>query len=274
MTGTVLDRILDKKREEVEHAKRVRSIVDLEAGAAAAPPTRGFVAALRSRIDSGQPAVIAEAKRASPSKGLLREPYDPAAIAAAYAAGGAACLSVLTDESFFQGSAADLVAARDGCDLPVLRKDFVVDPYQVVEGRGMGADCILLIVAALDDGSLRELHELALRLGMDVLVEVHDRAELLRAAALEPALIGINNRDLRTFETRLDTTIGLLADVPAQSIVVSESGIGTLEDVARLREYGVGAYLVGEAFMRAPDPGARVRELFFDSTFAAPSSNG
>ncbi|HEX6066577.1 MAG TPA: indole-3-glycerol phosphate synthase TrpC, partial [Longimicrobiales bacterium] len=236
----------------------------IEKSAAAAPAPRDFVAALKSRIDAGQPAVIAEIKRASPSKGLLREKFVPAEIARSYEAGGAACLSVLTDREFFQGANGDLKAARGACKLPVLRKDFLFDPYQVLEARAMGADCILLIAACLSLREMKPLEDLALELGMAVLVEVHDAAELDAALQLRTPLIGINNRDLRTFQTRLETTLDLLEYTPENRTVVTESGIAVREDVARLRRHGVSAFLVGEAFMRAPDPGAALRALFVD----------
>ena len=218
--------------------------------------------AIESRLRMGEPAVIAEIKKASPSKGVLRADFRPAEIAASYARAGAACLSVLTDRDFFQGAPEHLQQARAACALPVLRKDFIIDPYQVYEARVWGADCILLIVAALGDAQLTELSDLALHLGMDVLVEVHDAEELERALALHVPLIGINNRSLRTFETRLDVTLGLLGRIPAGRIVVTESGILAPEDVALMRANGVHAFLVGEAFMRAPDPGERLMQLF------------
>jgi indole-3-glycerol phosphate synthase len=258
----VLERILSAKAEELARAKRARPLGQLEARARAAPPARDFVGALRAKIAEGRPAVIAEIKRASPSRGVLREPFDPEAIAASYERHGAACLSVLTDEPFFQGRLEDLERARAASSLPALRKDFVVDPYQVVESRAAGADCVLLIAAALDAARLRELEAAAHELGMAVLVEVHDEAELERAAALVTPLLGINNRDLRTFETRLETTLGLLARVPPGRIVVTESGILAPGDVERLRASGVECFLVGEAFMRAPDPGAELARLF------------
>ena len=261
----VLVRIIrHKAREVAERAERTPLRVLGERAQAQAPP-RGFAAALRSRIAAGEPAVIAELKKASPSKGVLREDYDPPGIARDYAAGGAAALSVLTDEAFFQGADRHLEQARSASGLPVLRKDFVIDPWQVYEARTLGADCILLIVAALGDAQLNELAGLAVHLGMDVLVEVHDAAELERAAHLEPLLLGINNRNLRTFETTLDTTLDLLDRIPAGRSVVTESGIHTRADVARMRAAGVHGFLVGEAFMRADRPGARLRELFFDA---------
>ncbi len=260
----ILRRILDHKAEEVRARAARVPLAELERRVAAAPPTRGFLAALRGKMEAGLPAVIAECKRASPSKGVIREDYDPAAIARGYEAAGAACLSVLTDERYFQGVDAHLLAARDAVALPVIRKDFVIDAYQVWEARALGADCILLIVAGLDDRRLAELAGLARRLGLDVLVEVHDREELERAHVLRTPLVGINNRDLRTFKTSLQTTLDLLHDVMHDRTLVTESGIHTREDIALMRRHGVNAFLVGEAFMSAPDPGARLRELFFD----------
>ena len=255
---TVLERILEVKRREVAAAKKAVPESALKARIDRAGATRDFVAALRAR----RPAVIAEIKKASPSRGVLREQYDPAAIAASYERGGAACLSVLTDREFFQGAAEHLRAARGACALPVLRKDFVIDPYQVLESRAMGADCILLIAACLSGEAMSELEAAAASLGMAVLVEVHDGLELEAAASLRTPLLGINNRDLKTFETRLETTLGLLGRVPRGRIAVTESGILATDDVARLRKAGVEAFLVGEAFMRAPDPGSELRRLF------------
>lgn len=257
----ILQRILETKRAEVRAAKAAIPDAEMERRARSAPPVRDFVGALRAKIDAGRPAVIAECKRASPSKGLIREDYDPAAIARSYEAGGAACLSVLTDREYFQGAPEHLAAARAACALPVLRKDFTIDPYQVAEARAMGADCILLIAAALDPSAMRELERAALDLGMAVLVEVHDGAELDLAVQLRTPLIGINNRNLRTFETRLETTVNLLPRVPAERIAVTESGIGSPEDVAGLWEAGVRAFLVGESLMRTPDPGKALLEL-------------
>ena len=251
---SILEKIVAAKRAEIEAAKKRVPEVKLDG----APPLRDFVAALRAK----RPAVIAEVKRASPSKGLLRADFDPAAIARSYEKAGAACMSVLTDREFFQGAPEHLSAARAACALPTLRKDFVIDPYQVRESRALGADCILLIVACLEDAQLRELERAALELGMAVLVEVHDGAELERALHLKTPLIGINNRNLRTFETRLDTTLGLLPRVPKGRIVVTESGILSPTDVAQMRAQGVDTFLVGEAFMRAADPGAALRQLF------------
>ncbi|MDE0460391.1 MAG: indole-3-glycerol phosphate synthase TrpC [Chromatiales bacterium] len=253
-----------KAREVAERAERTPMRVLGERAEAQAAP-RGFAQALRSRIASGEPAVVAELKKASPSKGVLREDFDPDRIARDYAAGGAAALSVLTDEAFFQGADLHLGQARAASGLPVLRKDFTIDAWQVYEARALGADCILLIVAALGDAQLNELAALAAHLGMDVLVEVHDAAELERAAHLESLLLGINNRDLRTFETTLDTTLDLLDRIPAGRTVITESGIRTRADVARMRAAGVHGFLVGETFMRAERPGAKLRELFFDA---------
>jgi indole-3-glycerol phosphate synthase len=254
---SVLERILAVKRAEVAAAKR--AFPGVEARARAAPATRDFVGALRAK----KPAVIAEIKRASPSKGLLRANFDPAAIAKSYEQAGAACMSVLTDREFFQGSAEDLIKARAACALPALRKDFLIDPYQAFEARALGADCVLLIAACLEDAQMRELEKVAQGLGMAVLVEVHDAAELERALALSTPLIGINNRNLRTFETRLETTLELLPSIPPRRVVVTESGILSTADVRRMRERGVDTFLVGEAFMRADDPGKELRKLFF-----------
>jgi indole-3-glycerol phosphate synthase len=258
----ILKRILEVKAQEIAAALTARPLAELRARAADAAPVRDFAGALRAKLAAGEPAVIAEIKKASPSRGLLREAFVPAAIAAAYARHGAACISVLTDRSFFQGSAEDLVAARGACGLPVLRKDFVIDAYQVYEARVWGADCILLIAAALTPHQMIELEQVAHELGMSVLVEVHDAAELDAALALETPLLGINNRDLRTFATRLETTYALLGRIPADRIPITESGILTPADVAAMRERGVHAFLVGEAFMRATDPGAALSGLF------------
>lgn len=257
-----LGRILDAKADEVAAGKMRVPVAELRARALDAGPPRGFARAIETAIGAGHAAVIAEIKKASPSKGLLREAFDPPAHARSYATAGATCLSVLTDAPFFQGRIDDLRAARAACALPVLRKDFVIDPWQVYEARAVGADALLLIVAALEEARLADLHALALELGLDVLVEVHDRAEMERTRALRPALLGINNRNLRTFETRIETTLELLDGVPAGARVVSESGIHSAQDVARLRAGGVHAFLVGEALMRAPDPGTRLTELF------------
>jgi len=256
-----LKKILQVKATELERSKEIASIASVRRDAEARDRPRDFVGALRAKIAAGRPAVIAEIKKASPSRGVIREDFDPAAIAKSYADGGAACLSVLTDERFFQGRAEHLALARRSSGLPVLRKDFVIDPYQVYESRALGADCILLIAAALDLPRMRELETLAAGLGMAVLVEVHNEAELELALKLNTPLLGINNRDLRTFETTLDTTLGLLPRVPSDRIVVTESGIVSSADVRRMRAHGVHAFLVGEAFMRAADPGAALREL-------------
>jgi indole-3-glycerol phosphate synthase len=258
----ILDKIVTRKREEIAERRAGVPPAEISARAAAAPPPRGFVGALRAKIGAGLPAVIAEVKKASPSKGVMRADFRPAEIARSYAAGGAACLSVLTDVDFFQGADAYLQQARAACTLPALRKDFTIDAYQVHEARALGADCILLIVAALDDARLRDLAQLAAELGMDVLVEVHDAAELDRALATNALLIGINNRNLRTFQTRLETTLDLRGRVPLDRLLVTESGIHTPADVARMRDAGVHAFLVGETFMRANDPGAELKRLF------------
>jgi indole-3-glycerol phosphate synthase len=259
---SILERIMAVKRAEVAAAKASLPIATLEKRAGEAGSARDFVEALQKKIDAGEAAVIAEIKRASPSKGVMREQFDPAGIAKSYAAGGAACLSVLTDREFFQGAPEHLSAARAACALPALRKDFVFDRYQVLEARAMGADAILLIAACLSAAEMKALEDAALGLGMAVLVEVHDAAELDAALALRTPLVGVNNRDLRTFETRIETTLGLLERMPADRIVITESGIASAADVARLRGRGVNAFLVGEAFMRAPDPGAGLRTLF------------
>ena len=258
----ILQRILARKHEEVEQRSRIRSLDSVRNRAAGQPPARGFVEAIRRKHASGEAAVIAEVKKASPSKGLIRPNFDPAAIACSYEAGGAACLSVLTDVDFFQGSNRYLGEARGACALPVLRKDFIVDPYQVYEARMIGADCILLIVAALEDAPLVEMANLAHELGMDVLVEVHDIDELERALQTDCELIGVNNRNLRTFEVSLDTTLELRQAVPPDRTLVTESGIATAADVARLREAGVETFLIGESFMREADPGAALQRLF------------
>ena len=258
----ILPKILARKAEEIAERSARLSLDELRRQAQNLPPPRPFAGDLERTIARGRPAVIAEIKRASPSKGLLRDPFRPAEIAQSYAAAGATCLSVLTDRDFFQGSEEYLREARAACELPVLRKDFIIDPYQVYEARLIGADCILLIVAALDDARLLELERLAMDLDLDVLVEVHDATELQRALAIGATLIGVNNRNLRTFETRLDTTLNLLPQIPAGCTVVTESGIHTPADVALMRAHGVHAFLVGEAFMRAPEPGAKLAELF------------
>ena len=257
----ILVKILQRKCEEIIERSKVNSLQDLIEKAKDADSVRGFINALEAKIAENEAAVIAEIKKASPSKGILRENFIPADIAKSYEQGGAACLSVLTDVDYFQGSEAYLVAARAACDLPVIRKDFIIDPYQVYEARAMSADCILLIVSALDDESLNSLLQLAHQLGMDVLVEVHDAAEMQLALDTGAKLIGINNRDLRTFETSLDTTLNML-DVPGDRILVTESGIHTAADVELMRKNNVNAFLVGEAFMRAENPGEKLHDLF------------
>ncbi|MBP6902062.1 MAG: indole-3-glycerol phosphate synthase TrpC [Burkholderiaceae bacterium] len=258
----ILNQIVAVKREEIAAGRAAISEATLRQQAAAADAPRGFAAALRAKIAAGQAAVIAEAKKASPSKGVIRADFRPDDIAASYQRGGAACLSVLTDQRFFQGSAAYLQQAREACSLPVIRKDFIVDPYQVAEARAMAADCILLIAACLGDGQMAELEACAHELGLDVLVEVHDGDELERALRLKTPLLGINNRNLRTFEVTLDTTLGLLPRVPADRLLVTESGILGPADVQTMRAASVHAFLVGEAFMRADDPGAELARLF------------
>ncbi len=258
----ILKKIVDVKRQEVAAALKRKSLEAMRADAESRVLTRDFVGALRNKIAAGQAAVIAEVKKASPSKGVLREDFIPADIAQSYAEHGAACLSVLTDKDFFQGSVDYLKQARASCDLPVLRKDFMVDAYQVYEARAMGADCILLIAACLDDAQMAELEAIARSLDMAVLVEVHDPEELQRALKLKTPLVGINNRNLRTFEVSLDTTLGMLKDVPADRLLITESGILGRADVQKMRDANVHAFLVGEAFMRAPDPGAALAELF------------
>ncbi len=262
-TPDILNRINARKLEEVAQCKKRVSLDQLKGLLQNQDEPRGFANAMAAKIASGNAAVIAEIKKASPSKGVLREDFHPAAIAASYESGGAACISVLTDRDFFQGSEAYLKEARAACSLPVIRKDFIIDDYQVYEARAMGADCILLIVASLDDQKLNSLDALAHDLGMDVLVEVHDAPELERALRLSNRLIGINNRNLRTFEVSLGTTLDLLEQIPDDHIVVTESGIHVTDDVKLMRENAVNAFLVGEAFMRADDPGAKLAELFF-----------
>ncbi|HFE38409.1 MAG TPA: indole-3-glycerol phosphate synthase TrpC [Gammaproteobacteria bacterium] len=268
-TPDILKKILSRKVEEVEQRSRTVSLASLRGLVGSAEVPRGFVVAIERVLKSGRNAVIAEIKKASPSKGVMRENFQPADIARSYAAGGATCLSVLTDVDFFQGADDYLKSARAACNLPVLRKDFMVDPYQIYEARAMGADCILLIVAALADQQLKEFTELAESLELDVLVEVHDEAELQRALKLNTRLIGINNRNLRTFETSLDTTLELLKQIPADRIVVTESGIHTVKDVRLMNDNAVHAFLVGEAFMRVEEPGGELRRLFFCNRSAA-----
>ena len=258
----ILDRILARKVEEIAERKARTPLRELVARIGDLPDTRGFAAAIEARIEEGDAAVIAEVKKASPSKGIIRANFDPAAIARSYAVGGATCLSVLTDADFFQGHEEYLVQTRAACALPVLRKDFTIDPYQVHEARAIGADCILLIVAALDDDALLELALLAAELDLDVLVEVHDADELERALAVPAPLIGVNNRNLRTFEVSLDTSLDLRRGLRDGRVLVSESGIATRDDVARLRAAGIHAFLVGETFMRADEPGDALAQLF------------
>lgn len=259
----ILKRILARKIGEVQERRSRVGMAALRTRAASQSSIRGFAATLRKRIDSGDAAVIAEVKKASPSQGVLRANFDPAAIARSYEAGGASCLSVLTDVDFFQGADDYLREARAACALPVLRKDFIIDPYQVYEARALGADCVLLIVAALGDLQLDELAGLAEELGMDALIEAHDGRELERALATPAALIGINNRDLNTFATSLQTTLDLRGRVPQDRVLITESGIHSRADVERMRMAGVNAFLVGEAFMRADDPGTELKRLFF-----------
>lgn len=262
-TPTILTRILARKDQEVAERQQAVSEADLLALAERQSAPRGFIDALNQRIAVGDAAVIAEVKKASPSKGVMREEFHPADIAKSYAQGGAACLSVLTDADFFQGHEDYLIAARDACDLPVIRKDFITHGYQVTEARAIGADCILLIVAALNDAQLRDLHQQANALGMDVLVEVHDAEELERALALDLKLVGINNRNLHTFDTSLNTTLDLLPRIPEGVTVITESGIHTRDDVELMRDHEVNGFLVGEAFMREEDPGLALKRLFF-----------
>ncbi|KEA65485.1 Indole-3-glycerol phosphate synthase [Marinobacterium lacunae] len=265
-TPTVLKKIIARKHEEIEARASKVSISDLSDRIRARLGTdsdpRGFVASLQKSLSEGRSAVIAEVKKASPSKGVIRDPFHPAEIARSYEQGGASCLSVLTDVDFFQGSDEYLMEARAACSLPVIRKDFIVEPYQVYEARAIGADCILLIVAALTDAKMAELNKLAHSLGMDVLIEVHNEEELKRSLPLGNTLVGINNRNLHTFEVSLEHTYSLLSMIPEDRIVVTESGIHTPEDVAAMRGCGVNAFLVGEAFMRAPEPGQKLAELF------------
>jgi indole-3-glycerol phosphate synthase len=258
----ILNKILRCKAQEISDRKAQKPLSQLQAELSSASHCRGFIKALQQKKSDGNPAVIAEIKKASPSKGVIREDFRPVDIAQSYVSSGAACLSVLTDVDFFQGHDDYLKMAREACSLPVIRKDFVVDEYQVYEARVLGADCILLIVAALSDDQLKGLYKLAVDIGLDVLVEVHDAAELDRALVLGLSLIGVNNRNLRTFETSLDTTIDLLSNIPEGCLVVTESGIHALEDVQRMQSHGVNAFLVGEAFMRADDPGSEMSRLF------------
>ncbi|MFT5692180.1 MAG: indole-3-glycerol phosphate synthase [Oceanicoccus sp.] len=262
-TPAILKKIVERKREEIIERSALLSINDLHVRIRAQSACRGFVQSISNKIAAGQSGVIAEAKRASPSKGIIREIFEPAAIAKSYEQGGAACLSVLTDKDFFQGSEDYLVTARAACSLPVIRKDFIIDPYQIVEARSIGADCVLLIVSCLEDQQMADLNFAAKELGMDVLIEVHDQHELERSLPLGNKLVGINNRNLNTFETTLNTTFELLSNVPSDRIVVTESAIHSRADVEAMREHGVNAFLVGEAFMRADDPGEKLKSLFF-----------
>ena len=259
---TILEQILETKATELAIAKRQRSLSELEVAISQAPPVRGFSAAMRARIAESKSAVIAEIKKASPSKGLIRQDFDPARHAADYAEHGATCLSVLTDEKYFQGADAFLQQARAACKLPVIRKDFMIDPYQIAESRALGADCVLLIVAALDASQLRELAVYARELSLDVLVEVHNNAELEIALELDTDLIGINNRDLHTFTTSLQTSIDLAAGLSDDRLVITESGIHSPEDVALMHRNGIFGFLIGESLMRSEQPGAKLRELF------------
>jgi indole-3-glycerol phosphate synthase len=261
-TPTILKNILARKQQEIIERSSVKPIAQLLEQIASASAPRGFATALEAKLAVGQSAVIAEIKKASPSKGVIREDFDPAAIAKSYAKGGAACLSVLTDVDFFQGADRYLTMARAACDLPVIRKDFIVDPYQIYEARAMGADCILLIVSALNEEQLYQLHEVAITMGMDVLIEVHDIAELNTALKLDNPMVGINNRNLHSFDVSLDNTFQLLEHIPKGKIVITESGIDHRDDVVAMRENNVNAFLVGEAFMRSDEPGERLRELF------------
>ena len=261
-TPTILKKILARKQQEIVERSNVRPMAQLLEQIASASAPRGFATALEAKLAVGQSAVIAEIKKASPSKGVIREDFDPAAIAKSYAKGGAACLSVLTDVDFFQGADRYLTMARAACDLPVIRKDFIVDPYQIYEARAMGADCILLIVSALNEEQLYQLHEVAITMGMDVLIEVHDVAELNTARKLDNPMVSINNRNLHSFDVSLDNTFKLLEQIPSDKIVITESGIHHREDVVVMRENNVNAFLVGEAFMRSDEPGERLRDLF------------
>lgn len=261
-TPTILRKIIARKKEEVAERKRRIPVEEMRESALHQMPARGFYRALAEKVASGSAAVIAELKKASPSKGIIREDFDPVKIAKSYEKGGACCLSVLTDEDFFQGSDNYLKMARNASSLPVLRKDFTIDAYQVFEARALGADCVLLIVAALEEAKLIELHDLGMSLGLDVLVEVHNAAELERALRLENTMVGINNRDLHSFETSLATTYELLDYIPPNRLVITESGINTTDDVAAMRGHNVNAFLVGEAFMRYPEPGSRLLEMF------------
>ncbi|MEX2469596.1 MAG: indole-3-glycerol phosphate synthase TrpC [Pseudohongiellaceae bacterium] len=259
---TILDQIIAHKRDEVAAARRRVSSTELESRLRDADPVRGFARAMAERVAARKPAVIAEIKKASPSQGIIREDFAPAQHARDYADSGATCLSILTDRDFFQGSDEDLAEARGACSIPVIRKDFMIDPYQIVESRALGADCILLIVAALAPSQLGELAACAKETGIDVLVEVHDARELERALDLDTRLIGINNRDLHSFDTKLQTTLDLMGEIPADKVIITESGIHTIADVEVMLDNGVYGFLVGESFMRAAHPGQKLRELF------------
>ena len=262
-TPDILKKIIHRKQEEISTRKQIIAESSLIDKIQEASSVRGFVNSMRQKIAAGEPAVIAEIKKASPSKGVIREDFKPAEIAKSYQQGGASCLSVLTDIDFFQGSDEYLRQARAACDLPVIRKDFIIDTYQIYEARAMGADCILLIVAVLTDEQMSTLYSLARDLGMDVLIEVHDEEELQRSLPLGADLVGINNRNLRTFETSLNTTIDLLSQIPKNRIVVTESGIHSVDNIKLMRDHQVNAFLVGEAFMRADEPGTELKKLFF-----------
>jgi len=262
-TPDILKKIVKRKYEEIAKSEAIKSIGELKQQASEASPVRPFVATMQANLADNRSAVIAEIKKASPSKGVMRQNFVPAEIAKSYQKAGASCLSVLTDKDFFQGCEAYLQQARAACDLPVIRKDFILEPYQVYQARAMGADCILLIVAILDDERLQNLYELAGQLGMDVLIEAHDKEELLRSLPLGATLVGINNRNLRNFTTRLETTIDLLPLIPDDRIVVTESGIHSIDDVQQMRSHNINSFLVGEAFMRVDDPGSELRTLFF-----------
>lgn len=261
-TPDILKKILDKKAEEVARSKDRIGLSDLEDIAQTVEKPRGFTKALQEKVDAKKPGIIAEIKKASPSQGVIREDFQPVTIGLDYAMHGATCLSVLTDKEFFQGAEVYLQMVRERCPLPVIRKDFIIDPYQIYETRALGADCILLIVAALSDNQLRELCDVTKQLGMDILVEVHNAEELERALVLDTQLIGINNRNLRTFETSLQTTLTLQASIPADRIIVTESGIHRQEDVQLMLDNAIYAFLVGESLMRAESPGQKMRELF------------
>jgi indole-3-glycerol phosphate synthase len=260
VSASVLEQIVERKKQEVADGKRLKSASDFQVDGIA--PCRGFIQALKGKFELGKPAVIAEIKKASPSKGVIRPDFDPASIARSYTENGATCLSVLTDKDYFQGSDEYLRLAREACTLPILRKDFVIDSWQIHQSRYLGADCILLIVAALSEEQVAEYQCLATEIGLDVLIEVHNRAELEIALRTGNPLIGVNNRDLHSFETRLDVTLDLLSDIPPDCLLVTESGIHTRDDVDRMRSSGINAFLVGEAFMRASDPGRALRQLF------------